>query len=361
MPIGNILKKASSFILGEDKSEKIDMSYEDNEILFCKNNVCIHPPIVARQQCDILHYPGYLTVTTKTFTDQHNSAKRPTLLLSWIPNSSLCKYPHADEISSSSYIKGLLQIKQHDEDMSMKKSVDNDCERQKDILKENGSSDISHSGQNNTLRDDDISTSADMQELRNELQPLLGGKKASLEDLEALIKKNPITSVNITISNPQIENANIPQTYNCIAVTHAETQATESDGSVSDDNNPNWMTPELLAFKHNLAFPESSNSTPTIRRKAVIKCRRFSVDLSQMRSLRLFFNDNNCTSGQLVIASRESQYKILHFHYGGLDHLAQVIKIYVSSRLTVCSKNTLKVCLIPHYFDFRDLHVNKSP
>lgn len=52
---------------------------------------------------------------------------------------------------------------------------------------------------------------------------------------------------------------------------------------------------------------------------------RFSVDLSQMRSLRLFFNDENCTSGQLVIASRESQYKILHFHHGGLDHLAQVL------------------------------------
>lgn len=44
-----------------------------------------------------------------------------------------------------------------------------------------------------------------------------------------------------------------------------------------------------------------------------------------MRALRLFFNDENCTSGQLVIASRESQYKILHFHHGGLDHLAQVL------------------------------------
>lgn len=30
------------------------------------------------------------------------------------------------------------------------------------------------------------------------------------------------------------------------------------------------------------------------------------------------------TCGQLVIASCQSQYKILHFHYGGLDKLAQV-------------------------------------
>jgi len=46
----------------------------------------------------------------------------------------------------------------------------------------------------------------------------------------------------------------------------------------------------------------------------------------QMRSLRLFFNDSACTCGQLVVASRESQYKILHFHHGGLDRLATVLQ-----------------------------------
>ena len=45
-----------------------------------------------------------------------------------------------------------------------------------------------------------------------------------------------------------------------------------------------------------------------------------------MRSLRLFFNDSACTCGQLVVASRESQYKILHFHHGGLDRLATVLQ-----------------------------------
>lgn len=217
MPIANILKKASSLILGEEKiNEKIDIVYEDNEILFCKNNVCIHPPIVARQECDMLHYPGYLTVTTKTFVDQYNSAKRPTLLLTWIPNSSLCKCPSADENSTLDYIRGPLppfsygkvekvfagrSISHEGDDVNKTKHSDNIAAAQSDIGKE-----------------DDVTATVDMQELRNELQPLLGGKKASLEDLEALIKKNPITSVNITISNPQIENANISQTYNCVVV-----------------------------------------------------------------------------------------------------------------------------------------------
>lgn len=45
-----------------------------------------------------------------------------------------------------------------------------------------------------------------------------------------------------------------------------------------------------------------------------------------MRSLRLFYNDRACTQGQVVIASRESQYKILHFHNGGLDKLEEIFE-----------------------------------
>ncbi|XP_037348273.1 TBC1 domain family member 16 isoform X2 [Talpa occidentalis] len=55
-------------------------------------------------------------------------------------------------------------------------------------------------------------------------------------------------------------------------------------------------------------------------------CGVFRVDLGQMRSLRLFFSDEACTSGQLVVASRESQYKVLHFHHGGLDKLSDVFQ-----------------------------------
>lgn len=46
----------------------------------------------------------------------------------------------------------------------------------------------------------------------------------------------------------------------------------------------------------------------------------------QCRSLRLFFSDREHTCGQLVIASQESQYKIFHFHHGGLDKLASVFE-----------------------------------
>ncbi|GFO16024.1 TBC1 domain family member 16, partial [Plakobranchus ocellatus] len=88
-------------------------------------------------------------------------------------------------------------------------------------------------------------------------------------------------------------------------------------------------------YSHNLTFPEnamtlsslSTTSAQPSREKRSARdqlCGVFSVDLGQMRSLRLFYNDTACTQGQIVIASRESQYKILHFHNGGLDKLAEI-------------------------------------
>ena len=53
-------------------------------------------------------------------------------------------------------------------------------------------------------------------------------------------------------------------------------------------------------------------------------CYCYMLIAGQMRSLRLFYTDSMCTMGQVVIASRESQYKILHFHHGGLDKLAEI-------------------------------------
>lgn len=47
-----------------------------------------------------------------------------------------------------------------------------------------------------------------------------------------------------------------------------------------------------------------------------------------MRSLRLFFCDVGNTQGQLVVASQQCQYKILHFHHGGLDRLADVLQTW---------------------------------
>lgn len=97
-----------------------------------------------------------------------------------------------------------------------------------------------------------------------------------------------------------------------------------------EDDAPPWFhSPEQLAARHNLTFPDSAGNSPIPsrrQRRRRHRCRSFSADLSEMRSLRLFYSDEACTSGQLVLASRESQYKILHFHHGGLERLTPVLR-----------------------------------
>ncbi|XP_052760917.1 TBC1 domain family member 16-like [Mya arenaria] len=87
-------------------------------------------------------------------------------------------------------------------------------------------------------------------------------------------------------------------------------------------------SPESLSC--NLQFPENSvggKSKGSEKKTAKEQvCGVFSVDLGQMRSLRVFYSDADYKAGQIVIASRESQYKILHFHHGGLDKLAEIFQ-----------------------------------
>lgn len=297
MPLSTILRRASFYILGgeieEEEETKLTTQYSDNEILFCKNNVCVHPPTVMRQDFDILHHPGYLTITSKTFVDQYNDVKRPTLFLNWIPNSSLRKCP-----SELQNIKNINGYHHYSKQLSTESVYSADSiERPNSIELKSTNPFLNY--------DDKQSTS----------------ESVSSEDSD---KPPPqIININVEISNPEIEIISTPDSLKSDEkFTFSRSESINSN----DSHQFQWLsTPEFLALQHNLNFPESANSSPILNTKHPHKCRRFSVDLSQMRSLRLFFSDTACTCGQLVVASRESQYKILHFHHGGLDHLAQVL------------------------------------
>ncbi|XP_077300529.1 TBC1 domain family member 16 isoform X2 [Arctopsyche grandis] len=336
MPISNIFRKASHYILGGEPEGKQFDDYVDNETLFCKNNVCVHPPTLVRQEYDIVHHPGYLTVNTKIFTDQHNNVKRPTLYLNWIPNSTLRRCPSTVEKTPGVDIR---IFNDPDNKFTFSESYKNNEEIQNNRknyneLSNNAFSDASESASlssnsdklslnsaNNTIQPEKCESECNQKEnIDSEIQPLLSDE-AKVNSVEKCTRSHSMTSVNITIANPTIENVDLtPDGPMC------DRFARSLSLSSCDETNPNWMsTPEFLALKHNLTFPESVTASPIVHRKSPPKCRRFSVDLSQMRSLRLFFNDESCTCGQLVVASRESQYKILHFHHGGLDHLAQVL------------------------------------
>lgn len=412
MPISNILERAKSLLgYAEDNSNQNGSDYEDNEILFCKNNVCVHPPAMVRHDFDVQHYSGYLTLCTKTFIDQHNLTKRPTLLLTWIPNSTLKKCPAALENFSPTHQAMIRNIQRSESQVkrmnnnsinttnpfldnyvdpdelarsqSMNSTVDNKsmnfsdysetlsissnsdrmsvndccytntaltCDKINPLCTEEDEG-IIDTTPDDTLKDENENGSDDVidqeeedeiMKLKSELEPLLeeepegriltrqmsAPEKSSRAHLLKNLKHNQsMTSVNITISNPTIENTQISTVESADEITRKDVKHKLRHSIGSIDENPNFMSAEMVAFKHNMTFPESAVASPILPSKHHSDKfqKRFSVDISQMRSLRLFFSDDQCTSGQLIIASRESQYKILHFHHGGLDKLAQVL------------------------------------
>lgn len=367
MPLPNILRKASSYILGDGCQDSRRVMYQDGEALFCKNNVCVHPPTLMRQHCDIVHHPGYMTLTCKI----NKNSNIPTLHLSWIPNSTLRKYPTTLEniIKNRENLKDASpsQIPDVEEErvdvcLEVKEQVDcGDCERvcsggnstspvescqvqnhsenaQNDLETSPKTSDVTdcqnsneeavskqrESGENGpTVSDafeenDSISLSRlttesiDSKDGKNDNSLEKGMQESFVEQNGKVIDEEPRF---LYSDNASIKSRSLSLTSNCSLFVTAS----------NDEEIPTWMrTPELLALQHNLTFPESATASPVTLRRAH-RCRRFSVDLSEMRSLRLFFADPGCTSGQLVVASRESQYKILHFHHGGLDRLATTL------------------------------------
>jgi TBC1 domain family member 16 len=292
MPLPELIKRASSYFLGLEFDENEEPpQYVDNEILFCKNNVCVHPPTIARHELDIVHHPGYLTVTTKVFTDQHNNAKRPTLFLNWIPNSTLRKCPSAVETSPSDELEcGNVKanpkpiLASRNESKPMKVDPNN----------ENAFSDSSETTSLNSNSDKQSIKSSDTRYTHNETtqDELSSSSKPTVKSIESAkdvfnsfekdetkdevfmydkhVRSQSMTSVNITIANPNIENVDLtPDSLSGDRFIRSLSM------SSCDEGNPNWMsTPEFLALKHNLVFPDSVQSSPVPQRRAPLKCRR---------------------------------------------------------------------------------------
>lgn len=296
MPLPELIKRASSYFLGlefDDNEEPPD--YVDNEVLFCKNNVCVHPPTIARHELDIVHHPGYLTVTTKVFTDQHNNAKRPTLFLNWIPNSTLKKCPSAVETSPSDELGCGIRTTNPQAIPRQKSQQEKtrNTNNQRNANNENAFSDSSDTTSINSNSDRQSIKSNDTRYTQNDTtaglssssKPTVKSADSNKDDVfvsldkedskepvyefDRHVRSQSMTSVNITISNPTVENVDL--TPDSVSGSFMRSLSLSS----CDEGNPNWMsTPEFLALKHNLVFPDSVHSSPVPQRRQPLKCRR---------------------------------------------------------------------------------------
>jgi len=79
----------------------------------------------------------------------------------------------------------------------------------------------------------------------------------------------------------------------------------------------------IISWTPNSHLLDKHQTQPTAIEKQQQKV--FNVDLSEMKSLTLFYDDDKRTSGQFVIGNYESHYKVFNFPVGGLEKITEIL------------------------------------
>ncbi|XP_046950057.1 TBC1 domain family member 16 isoform X2 [Lynx rufus] len=346
MSLGRLLRRASS-----KASDLLTLtpgggggppSVLDGEIIYSKNNVCVHPPEGLQGLGE--HHPGYLCLCV-----EKDELLGGTLILTWVPNSRIQRQdeealryitPESSPVRKAPRPRGRRAqslgaprqpsptearpalIPRDEDTAAVAQSVQDAVHVSPSPPSEDGERLAQGLGTALPPAHSDSGilsavSSQDGTEEGREPRPEAGEEEGSLElSAEGVSRDSSFDSDSDAFSSPF-----------CLSPISAA--LVDSGSSVfldSESGSPCGAdTP--------LRFPEGHGLLQTPRwdepqRACALEqiCGVFRVDLGHMRSLRLFFSDEACTSGQLVIASRESQYKVFHFHHGGLDKLCDVFQ-----------------------------------
>lgn len=357
MSLGRLLRRASS-----KASDLLTLapgggggppSVLDGEIIYSKNNVCVHPPEGLQGLGE--HHPGYLCLYM-----EKDELLGSTLILAWVPNSRIQRQdeealryitPESSPVRKAPRPRGrraqslgtphqaspteprpaltpgnedALVLAQGGPD-AVRVSPSPPSEDGDKLARGVGGAPAPAHSDSGILS---VVSSQDGPEEGREPQPEASEEEASLElSADGVSRDSSFDSDSDAFSSPF-----------CLSPISAA--LADSGSSVfldSESGSPSSADAQLR-------FPDGTGLLQTPRwdepqRACALEqiCGVFRVDLGQMRSLRLFFSDEACTSGQLVVASRESQYKVLHFHHGGLDKLSDVFQ-----RWKYCAETHLK-------------------
>ncbi|XP_048347220.1 TBC1 domain family member 16 isoform X3 [Sphaerodactylus townsendi] len=366
MSLGRLLRRASSkasdlLTLNASSIGGGSSSILDGEIIYSKNNVCVHPPEML--QGIVEHHPGYLCLYM-----EKDELLGTTLILAWVPNSRIQRQdeealryitPESSPVrkaprkrnrhtqafgtpmqASSSEQKQSVTLKEQEDILTVSQLV-------KDVAHVSSPSDEGEKLSQGCLATDSIHSPAQpthsdsgiltisSQDEQNQLA-LEEGLEESLEtgedegslELSAddVSRDSTFDSDSDAFSSPfclsPISEA-LGENAASVFLVNENREPCKSHMIHSTSSNSS-LDPN---FEENNGQVQNSRWDEQQKVFALEQiCGVFRVDLGQMRSLRLFFSDEACTSGQLVVASRESQYKIFHFHHGGLDKLSEVFQ-----------------------------------
>uniref|UniRef100_A0A2R9ARI2 TBC1 domain family member 16 n=1 Tax=Pan paniscus TaxID=9597 RepID=A0A2R9ARI2_PANPA len=344
MSLGRLLRRASSkasdlLTLTPGGSGSGSPSVLDGEIIYSKNNVCVHPPEGLQGLGE--HHPGYLCLYMEK--DEMLGA---TLILAWVPNSRIQRQdeealryitPESSPVRKAPRPRGrrtrssgashqpsptelrptltpkdedILVVAQSVPDRMLASPAPEDEEKLAQGLGVDGAQPASQpacspSGILSTVSPQDVT------EEGREPRPEAGEEDGSLElSAEGVSRDSSFDSDSDTFSSPfclSPISAALAESRGSVFLEIPGSGRGLSGGPQGLTWTPRWDEPQRVCALEQI-------------------CGVFRVDLGHMRSLRLFFSDEACTSGQLVVASRESQYKVFHFHHGGLDKLSDVFQ-----------------------------------
>ncbi|XP_077710635.1 TBC1 domain family member 16 isoform X2 [Canis aureus] len=358
MSLGRLLRRASS-----KASDLLTLtpgggggppSVLDGEIIYSKNNICVHPPEGLQGLGE--HHPGYLCLYM-----EKDELLGSTLILTWVPNSRIQRQdeealryitPESSPVRKAPRPRGrraqslgaphqaspteprpaliprdadALGVAQSVPD-AVRVSPSPPSEDRDKLARGLGMAPPPAHSDSGILS---AVSSQDGTEEGREPRPEAGEEEGSLElSADGVSRDSSFDSDSDAFSSPF-----------CLSPISAALG--DSGSSVfldSESGEPRGHpttcpTSSPSGADAHLRFPDGTGLLQTPRwdepqRACALEqiCGVFRVDLGQMRSLRLFFSDEACTSGQLVIASRESQYKVFHFHHGGLDKLSDVFQ-----------------------------------
>lgn len=89
-----------------------------------------------------------------------------------------------------------------------------------------------------------------------------------------------------------------------------------------------WTPNTHLVGKHRTSSetPPRTVTTSTSPERQDQPQKVFNVDLSEMKSLLLFYDSDKRTSGQFVIGNYENHYKVFNFPIGGLEKITAILE-----------------------------------
>ncbi|GMT05924.1 hypothetical protein PENTCL1PPCAC_28098 [Pristionchus entomophagus] len=357
--LGGFIKKAQDALSNLRGGNKF-FEGKNGDVVYSKNNVCVHEVVKTGEEAagkdeSIVHSPGYLTVQCQSDEDCGI-----TLILQWLPNATLHKNPASIRSVSprgQSDRGELANLNRHKQNGGERKRETEEIEEAKGSKAE-----VAVSISTVEVSSPDVDTPNEQPQRPKSIRTAKPDTKHSNGDglfvpSINVIPNTPVDCLHSVSDDDDSVVVRVEKVEMCSTSSLSTSGADDSDReeneeSSCDDSEDHdeyqsivlnryrtssilSTTPEKYASDAGMVLNENSQgvvgSVMAIARgrappAATTSSSLFSVNLGKMRSMRVFFSDPEHTCGQIVIASTDSRYKILHFHHGGLDKLAQLFE-----------------------------------